>query len=78
MLLHVVLVVLWFSKSGLQFLEVEPLLLHLVLVELCCSNSVFFFCSLWSWYHGFCICGKTLNGEDNGTITFIVVVSVRL
>ena len=43
MLLHVVLVVLWFSKSGLQFLEVEPLLLHLVLVELCCSNSVFFF-----------------------------------
>ena len=30
------------SKSGLQFLEVEPLLLHLVLVELCCSNSVFF------------------------------------
>ena len=30
------------SKSGLQFLEVEPLLLLLVLVELCCSNSVFF------------------------------------
>ena len=42
MLLHVVLVVLWCSKSGLQFLEVEPLLLHLVLVELCCSNSGFF------------------------------------
>ena len=68
---------IWCSKSGLQFLEVEPLLLLLVLVELCCSNSVFF-CSLWRWYHGFCICGKTLNGEDNGTITFIVVVSVRL
>ena len=66
-----------YSKSGLQFLEVEPLLLLLVLVELCCSNSVFF-CSLWRWYHCFCICGKTLNGEDNGTITFIVVVSVRL
>ena len=42
MLLHVVLVVLCCSKSGLQFLEVESLLLLLVLVELCCSNSVFF------------------------------------
>ena len=77
MLLHVVLVVLWCSKNGLQFLEVEPLLLHLVLVELCCSNSGFF-CSFWRWYHGCCICGKTLNDEDNDTITFIVVVLVRL
>ena len=29
----------WCSKSGLQFLEVVPLLLHSVLVELCCSNA---------------------------------------
>ena len=40
------------SKSGLQFWEVEPLLLHLILVELCCSNSVFFlqFMEVVPWF----------------------------
>ena len=56
----------------------ESLLLLLVLVELCCSNSAFFFLQFMEvvpWFLHLC---KTLNGEDNGTITFIVVVSVRL